>query len=85
MPVILLARLAVDHRIQGRGLGTALLQDALRRHALSLAASIGVFAVEVVAVDEQAAAFYSRFGFTSLLDDPQHMYLPIKTIERAIS
>ena len=44
-----------------------------------------VFAVEVLAVDGRAAAFYGKYGFTPLLDDPRHMYLPIRTIEEAIA
>ena len=46
---------------------------------------LGVFAVEVVAIDAQAAAFYATFGFTPLLDDPRHMYLPISAIEQAVT
>jgi GNAT superfamily N-acetyltransferase len=84
VPVILLARLAVGQSAQGQGLGATLLADALRR-SLELSKSLGVFAVEVLAIDEQAAAFYSRYGFTPLLDNPRHMYLPIGTIEAAVS
>ncbi len=84
VPVILLARLAVDQSVQRQGLGAALLADALRR-SLELSRSLGVFAVEVLAIDEKATAFYARFGFTPLLDDPRHMYLPIRTIEEAIA
>jgi GNAT superfamily N-acetyltransferase len=54
VPMILLARLAVDRRAQGEGLGKALLHDALQR-ALGTSKSLGVFAVEVLAIDEQAA------------------------------
>jgi GNAT superfamily N-acetyltransferase len=84
VPVILLARLAVDRSVQGQGHGAALLADALRR-SLELSRTLGVFAVEVLAIDEQAAAFYIRYGFTPLLDNPRHMYLPIRTIEAAVS
>jgi len=37
--------------------------------------------VEVDALDDQAAAFYRRYGFAPLLDDPLHLYLPIATVE----
>jgi GNAT superfamily N-acetyltransferase len=84
VPVVLLARLAVDRSAQGRGLGRTLLVDALQR-ALGLSESLGVFAVEVVAIDEDAAGFYSRFGFTPLLDSPRHLYMPIIAIEEAFS
>ncbi|MGA2254379.1 MAG: GNAT family N-acetyltransferase [Thermoguttaceae bacterium] len=82
VPMILVARLAVDRRAQGEGLGKALLHDALQR-ALGISKSLGVFAVEVFAIDEQAAGFYAKFGFTPMLDDPRHMYLPTRTIEGA--
>ena len=49
--------------------------------ALDLSAGLGVHAVEVDAIDDSAAAFYSTYGFTSLLDDPLHLYLPISTVE----
>lgn len=84
VPVILLARLAVDHRMQGQGLGEALLTDALARSA-ELSNALGVFAVEVHAIGDPAVAFYRKYGFSSLLDDVRHMYLPIATIEKAIS
>ena len=84
VPVVLLARLAVDRSAQGRGLGRTLLVDALQR-ALGLSASLGVFAVEVLAIDEDAAGFYARFGFAPLLDSPRHMYMPISAIEEAFS
>ena len=84
VPVVLLARLAVDRSAQGRGLGRTLLVDALQR-ALGLSASLGIFAVEVQAIDEDAAGFYSKFGFAPLLDSPRHMYMPISAIEEAFS
>ena len=84
VPVILLARLAVDRSAQAQGLGRALLMDALQL-ALSISKSLGVFAVEVAAIDEQAVLFYAKFGFTSLVDDPRHMFLPIGTIEQAVA
>jgi GNAT superfamily N-acetyltransferase len=82
VPVVLLARLAVDQSAQGQGLGAFLLTDALRR-ALSLADQLGVHAVEVDAIDEEARALYQRYGFVPLQDDPLHLYLPLATIESA--
>jgi GNAT superfamily N-acetyltransferase len=84
VPVVLLARLAIDGAAQGQGLGRILLVDALRR-ALELSASLGVFAVEVLAIDEDAIGFYTRFGFEPLLDSPRHLYMPIGAIEEAFS
>ncbi|WP_337177777.1 GNAT family N-acetyltransferase [Paludisphaera sp.] len=79
VPVVLLGRLAVDRSAQGLGLGSLLLIDALRR-AQHLAEQVGVRAVEVDAIDEDARRFYRRFGFTQLLDDPNHLLLPMQAI-----
>jgi GNAT superfamily N-acetyltransferase len=82
VPVILLARLALDQSVQGQGLGRFLLTDALRR-CLALAEQLGVHAIEVDAIDDQARAFYQRYGFTALPDDPLHLYLPMATVADA--
>jgi GNAT superfamily N-acetyltransferase len=82
VPVVLLARLAVDQSTQGQGLGRVLLTDALRR-CLALANQLGVHAVEVDAIDEQAKAFYEKYGFVALEDNPRHLYLPIATLAAA--
>jgi GNAT superfamily N-acetyltransferase len=62
IPAFLLARLALVERLQGRGLGTALLADALTRivHAIDL---VGGGVIVVDAIDERAARFYERNGF----------------------
>ena len=80
VPVILLARLAVDQSAQGMGLGEGLLLDALQR-SLDLSAGLGVYAVEVKAIDDAAAKFYRKYAFAPLLDDPLHLFLPISTVE----
>lgn len=84
IPVVLLGRLAVDQGAQGQGVGNALLIDALHR-CLEISESLGLFAIEVLAIDEAAANFYAKYGFTALLDDARHMYLSISTIQRASS
>lgn len=84
LPVALLRRLAVDQLVQDIGLGEALLIDVLQR-SLDLSKSLGVFAVEVVAIDDRAAAFYAKHGFMPLLDNPRHMYLPMATIEGVVT
>ncbi len=83
VPVILLARLAVDQSVQGKRLGEGLLVDALRR-SLGLADKLGIHAVEVDAIDRQAKAFYEKYGFVSLLDNEFHLFLPIATIQSTI-
>ncbi len=58
VPVVLLARLAVDRSVHGRGLGGVLLRDALAR-ALDLAEKLGIHAIVVDALDAEAKAYYS--------------------------
>lgn len=81
--VILIARLAVDHTWQGKGLGAALLADALRR-ILSAADIVGVRAVMVHAKDEAARRFYEHFNFDPSPVDPLHLFLLTKEIARLI-
>lgn len=83
IPVVLLARLATDRRVQGQGLGKLLLLDALTT-AVSVAEKIGVYTLAVDALNEEAFAFYLRYGFKSLLDDQLHLYLPLKTIKKLL-
>jgi GNAT superfamily N-acetyltransferase len=83
VPVVLLARLAVDQTVRGRGLGEALLIDALKR-CLKLARALGIHAVVVDAIDPKASAFYQKYGFVALLDNELHLYLPLATIHKAL-
>ncbi len=79
VPVILLARLAVDKTEQHQGLGPALLKDALRR-CLRAAKEISARAVLVHAIDEKAKGFYRHFGFEDCVVDDLHLMLLIKDI-----
>ena len=79
VPVILLARWAVDRRYQAHGLGKSLLQDAIRR-SLSAADLIGVRALLVHAIDQAAADRYSRYGFRESPTDPLHLMILIKDL-----
>jgi GNAT superfamily N-acetyltransferase len=83
IPVILLARLAVDRREKGTGLGKALLKDALLR--ITQAADIvGARAVLVHAIDEPAKQFYLHFGFEpSPIHDYQLMLL-LKDLRKSL-
>ena len=81
VPVTHLGRLAVDLRYRGRHIGEYLLFHALLRVQM-LSEEIGVFAVEVRALDEAVSLFYSRYGFLPLADDPLHLYLTLKSIRR---
>ncbi len=81
VPVVLLGRLAVDRTVQGQGVGSLLLVDVLRR-SLQIAEQIGIRAVEVDAIDDKARAFYLKFGFITLLDNPLHLFLPLGVIRK---
>jgi GNAT superfamily N-acetyltransferase len=83
IPVVLLARLAVDGRFQGKGIGKGLLRDALVR-TVAAAEVVGVRAIVVHAKDEGAARFYSQFGFTRSPTDSFHLMLLIKDLRRTL-
>ena len=84
IPVILLARLAVDRTEQGRRLGTALLKDAFYRIA-SAAEIVGARAVLVHAIDPQAKAFYEHFNFEEFPAGTLHLMLVLKDVRAAIA
>lgn len=67
IPVVLLARLAVDKRFQGQRLGADLLRHAMQMAVLS-AESVGASAMLVHAIDDEARRFYQRFNFRSAKD-----------------
>ncbi len=81
IPVAHLGRLAVDETWQGRRLGERLLIDALTR-VVNVADRIAIHAIEVVAIDDAARTFYERYGFTPLIDDPRHLYLPVNVVRK---
>lgn len=83
IPVILLARFAVDASEQGRGLGAALLKDALKRIA-SAADEIGARAVLVHAKDDDAKAFYQRYDFEPSPTDLLHLFLLMKDLRAVL-
>lgn len=78
VPAVRMGRLAVDQRYRGRGLGAALLVNALQRAAKS---EIPAVALTVDAKDEAAAAFYRHFGFLPLVHDPLALFLPLATVK----
>jgi ribosomal protein S18 acetylase RimI-like enzyme len=81
IPTAHLAKLAVHQAHQKKGLGVALLIEALRRSA-SAGEHIGVFAVDVIALNDNARSFYLKYGFLSLLDNELHLYMHIKTAKK---
>jgi GNAT superfamily N-acetyltransferase len=82
VPIMLLARLAVAMRWQGKGLGSGLLKDAMMR-TLRAADIAGIRAFAVHAKDDEARAFYERFDFVPSPSDPYHLFRLLKDI-RAI-
>ncbi len=80
LPVTLLGRLAVDNKFKGQKIGKILLLDALKR-SYDASSSIGSLAVVVDPIDQEAADFYSKYGFI-LLPDSNRMFLPMATIEQ---
>lgn len=83
VPVVLLARLAVDDREEKRGLGKALLKDALSR-AANAAHIAGARAVLVHAIDDDARSFYKYHGFQDTPVGPFQLMMPMSVV-RAIA
>jgi GNAT superfamily N-acetyltransferase len=83
IPAALLARLAVDRSVQGRGLGAWLLRDATVR-TLRAADAIAIRVLLVHAIDDQARSFYARHGFESSPTDPFNLQLLLKDLRAAV-
>ncbi|HVV45775.1 MAG TPA: GNAT family N-acetyltransferase [Bryobacteraceae bacterium] len=82
LPAVRIGRLAVDLNFRGRGLGAGLLADALRRILVSPTAA---FTMLVDAKDENAVAFYERYGFKVLVGHTRTLFLPIASAEKTLS
>lgn len=83
VPAVLLARLAVDLKVQGSGLGRHLLRDAMLR-TVTAADAVGIRVLLVHAKHEQARRFYERFGFEASPTDPLHLMLLLKDIRQSL-
>lgn len=83
VPGFRLARLAVDRKAQGRGLGGQFLLAAGRR-CLMAAAEVGGVALLIDAKNEKVAKWYASYGAVPLLDAPLTLVLPLATIEDAL-
>lgn len=83
LPVVILARLAVSVRDQGRGIGLGLLRDAIRR-TLLIAEQAGIRAMLTHPLDEPAAQFYTRFGFIASPLREQQLLLLLKDARRCV-
>jgi len=80
IPVMVMGRLAIDTRMQGQGLGSALLKGALLR-TLSVSKNVGIRAILVHAISENARRFYLSYGFLVSPIDTMTLMLPVRHIE----
>jgi GNAT superfamily N-acetyltransferase len=83
IPAVLLARLAVDRGVQGRGLGAFLLRDAMAR-TLAAAAELGIRVMLVHALDGRARGLYLHHSFEQSPTDPMNLQLLVKDIEASL-
>jgi len=84
LPVLLLGRLAIDKNYHNKGLGSALLRDALIR-AVSVANEAGVFAILLHALSEQAKRFYLSRGFVESPIQPMTLMMTLETVHSILA
>ena len=83
VPVLVLGRLAIHKQLHLKGIGTALLNDAIRR-AIRAAEIAGVTALLVHAISEQARRFYRSRGFIESPVKPMTLCLMLATVDKAL-
>ena len=83
VPAVLIGRLALDRRLQGKGHGVSLLRDAVLR-ILGAAETVGVRAILVHAMSEDAKRFYEHFGFRASPIEPMTLMMTVEEIVRMI-
>jgi GNAT superfamily N-acetyltransferase len=84
IPAVLLARLAVDTTVQGKGIGALLLRDAMLR-AVTVSDEVGIRLLLAHALNEPARAFYLKFGFEGSPTDAMNMQLITKDIKASLA
>ena len=84
IPVVVLARLALDREYQGRGLGRALFRDAARRVA-SAAGTIGIRGIVVHAISEDAKRFYMKLGFDASAHEPMTLMVTLADLRAVLA
>jgi ribosomal protein S18 acetylase RimI-like enzyme len=84
VPIMVLGRLAVDRNHSGKGIGPALLREAMQRTA-EASQTAGLRALVVHAIDDEAVGFYAKYGFQVFPAASRTMFLPIETLRRAIA
>jgi GNAT superfamily N-acetyltransferase len=84
IPVMVIGRLAVDLRFQGRGIGSALLKEAVLRtvHAAEIA---GIRAILVHAINESAKRFYEKLGFVASPTNPMTLMITVRAAAHTIA
>ena len=80
---VVIARLAVSKREQGKGYGKALLAEAIIR-TLQVSTELGVAGLFMDAKDEMAAKLYRKFGFEPSPDNPLELFQPLKSLQKLI-
>jgi len=83
VPIMLLARLAVHKEWQGKGVGRALLRDAILR-TVQASEIAGIRALVVHAKDDAAKRYYEQFDFVSSPTDPLHLFVLLKDLRKLI-
>jgi GNAT superfamily N-acetyltransferase len=83
IPLVILARLAIDRSYQKRGMGFSLLQDAISR-TVTIAQQAGIRALLTHPIDAEAAAFYRRFGFEPTPANDRQLILLLKDARRFV-
>ncbi len=83
IPVVILARLAVDKDFQGRGLARGMLHDAIQRTCV-IAEQAGIRALLTHPLDAEAEAFYRRFGFERMPERAAPLILLLKDARRFV-
>ena len=84
IPVMILGRLAVDKAFQSRGLGAALLRDAVLR-TLQAATIGGIRAILLHAISNDAKRFYERYGFSESPVDPMTLMIGVADLQRLLN
>jgi predicted N-acetyltransferase YhbS len=84
VPVMLLAKFAVDANQQRAGIGKMLLKHFLQS-VIDYAENEACFAIIVDALDEDAKEYYVQFGFKETPDKPMRLFLPMKTVRKLIA
>jgi GNAT superfamily N-acetyltransferase len=83
IPILLMARFAVDKNYQRQGVGKGLFKDALKR-CLGVAKEAGICAFMTHAKDEEAKSVYLRLGMVECPTNPMHLYFLMKDVERFV-